>query len=73
MTFSVSTYHLGTIATIETTPSGKVKFTRNKSAVAIGAAIPPSNESDLCKCALYLEKERAAISASCCGYTVTKL
>jgi len=72
MKFTVSTYSLGVVATIEISHTGKAKLTRTKAAIAAGKVVAPSNESDLCNCALYLEKERAAVSAQCGFYTVAK-
>ncbi|WP_230685828.1 hypothetical protein, partial [Streptococcus pneumoniae] len=64
---------LGIVATIETTHTGKAKLTRTKAAISAGKVVSPSNESDLCNCALYLEKERSAVSAECHHYPVAKV
>lgn len=49
------------------------KLRRAKPAQSLGYHIPKSNDAELERCALYLSKERAAISADCNGYRVVKL
>ena len=60
------------LATI-TVNGDKATMRRSKAAMAAGKCIAPSNDRDLCAAARYLTKERAAVSAVACGYTVSKL
>jgi hypothetical protein len=60
------------LATI-TPRRGAMKLKRLKGAQDLGYHIPASNDRELERCADYLSKETAAISATCIGYRVHKL
>jgi hypothetical protein len=63
-----SRMHLATV----TVNGEKTTVSRTKPAQSLGYHIPASNDGDLQRCALYLSKEPAAVSAVCNGYLVTK-
>jgi hypothetical protein len=50
----------------------KAKLRRARASQSLGYHIPTSNDRDLERCAIYLSKEAAAISAVCNGYLVVK-
>jgi len=69
VTFATHTnIHLASI----TFSRGDWKVKRCTPSQSLGYHIPASNDRDLVNCAIYLAKEKAAVSAVCNGYLVTK-
>ncbi len=73
MNFTVTSQtHSKLILATITFKGDKPVMKRESQSQKLGYHIPASNDSDLKGCAVYLLKEKAAISAVCNGYLVTK-